>query len=98
MVGQDFDVYGVDLGGDLVLEDWMDGTQSGLGSNGRSGYQVLVNRFGQDKANQLISERENNWITPADIQNIKCMGHNIVRVGFSAQRSQKMPMALTSQQ
>jgi len=87
--GQVFNVHGVDIGGDLVPEDWMDGTQSGLGNNGRSGYQLLVNRFGQAQANKLINERQDNWITPSDMQNMKSMGYNTIRVPFSDQNFPK---------
>jgi len=83
--GQNFNVHGINIGGYLVPEDWMDGTKSGLGNDGRSGYQLLVKRFGQEQADKLIKARQNNWITPSDLQNIKSIGYNTIRVPFSYQ-------------
>jgi aryl-phospho-beta-D-glucosidase BglC (GH1 family) len=43
-------------------------------------YQVLTNRFGATTANSLLSGYHDNWIQASDLDNIKNMGMNVVRV------------------
>ena len=43
---------------------------------------VLEERFGEEKAQQLIEEYQNNWITEQDIRTIAKAGCNVVRVPF----------------
>lgn len=45
-------------------------------------YDVLEKRFGREKAQELLNIFYDNWITEWDLDNIKAMGFNCVRVPF----------------
>ena len=45
-------------------------------------YDVLEKRFGREKAQELLNVFYDNWITEWDLDNIKSMGFNCVRVPF----------------
>lgn len=45
-------------------------------------YDVLEKRFGRQKAQELLELYYSNWITEWDLDNIKSMGFNCVRVPF----------------
>lgn len=45
-------------------------------------YDVLEKRFGREKAQELLNIFYDNWITEWDLDNIKSMGFNCVRVPF----------------
>ena len=45
-------------------------------------YDVLEKRFGRDKAQELLNLFYDGWITEWDLDNIKAMGFNCVRVPF----------------
>ena len=45
-------------------------------------YDVLEKRFGREKAQELLNMFYDNWITEWDLDNIKSMGFNCVRVPF----------------
>lgn len=45
-------------------------------------YDVLEERFGVEKAQELLNIFYDNWITEWDLDNIKSMGFNCVRVPF----------------
>src|SRR5574344_125523 len=71
---------GTNLGSWLVQEDWMTGDICG---DQRSTINTLYNRFGAQKAEELIDLWEENWITEKDLDNIKNLGMNLVRVPFT---------------
>lgn len=45
-------------------------------------YDVLEKRFGREKAQELLNIFYDNWITEWDLDNIKSLGFNCVRVPF----------------
>ena len=45
-------------------------------------YDVLEKRFGREKAQELLNLFYDGWITEWDLDNIKAMGFNCVRVPF----------------
>ena len=50
--------------------------------DGEMVYDVLEKRFGREKAQELLNIFYDNWITEWDLDNIKSMGFNCVRVPF----------------
>lgn len=50
--------------------------------DGEMVYDVLEERFGREKAHELITMFYENWITEWDLDNIKSLGFNCVRVPF----------------
>ncbi len=72
---------GVNLGGLFVMEKWM----APLDSSGTlldtySVIQQLDARFGVATEQSLIKTYQQNWITTADLDNIKNAGFNLIRV------------------
>lgn len=76
-------LQGVNLGGWLIQESWMcpvsgeDRKWANLDT-----LQVLEERFGEERAAELLSVYQDNWITEWDIRNIAEMGCNVIRVPF----------------
>ena len=90
--GRDVQLRGVNLGGWLVMEDWMcgiddtadDRTSSGPdGVPGRHVFESLEGRFGFEKASQLINTWRDHWLTAEDLDQIQAGGFNLVRVPLS---------------
>ena len=77
--GNEVKIKGVNLGGWLIHEEWMCPVDS---VDNITTFETLTKRFGQEKAYNLINEYENNWITEYDLDQIKDMGFNCVRVPF----------------
>ena len=78
--GEEILLKGVNLGSWLIHEAWMtpiEGTEDNI-----STFEVLTERFGVDGAYELINTYEDNWITEYDLDRIKEMGFNCVRVPF----------------
>ena len=77
---------GCNLGNYLMLEGWMFGgtlQQSGKGiRDGATYYRTLRQRFGDEKAERLIAQYREGWITPRDFEQIKAYGFNVVRLPF----------------
>ncbi len=73
---------GVNLGGWLVTEDWMCGILDSSDPEGRSARQTLEGIYTETQVNQLMNTWENNWITAADIDTIRSLGFNFMRVPF----------------
>ena len=83
---------GVNLGGWLEWQDWMcpmDSSKTLPDTNpGHNGYDfdvrgLLTKRFGPAVAEDLINTYEDAWITARDLDNIKALGLNAVRVSFA---------------
>lgn len=76
-------LQGVNLGGWLIQESWMCPVS---GENRKwanlDTLTVLEQRFGEEKAAELINTYQDNWITEWDIWNIARRGCNVVRVPF----------------
>ena len=81
--GETVILRGVNLGGWLLQESWM------CPNNGEDkvwGYydtlETLIERFGDDKAEELLNTYLDNWITVSDLDYLKTLGVNCVRVPF----------------
>jgi hypothetical protein len=70
---------GVNLGGWLVTEGWMNGQTD---NGGRFALEQLEARFGTRSAAALMSVWQNNWITSRDLDLLKSNGYNVLRVPF----------------
>ena len=82
--GEEVVLRGVNLGAWLVREDWLcpDEVPAGTQYDGEYIYDTLEERFGREKAQELLETYYENWITEWDLDNIKSMGFNCVRVPF----------------
>jgi Endoglucanase len=68
---------GTNLGGWLLQEGWM----SPLGVKDEwTLRETLTNRFGESTKESLINTYQSTWLTTGDLDNIKNMGMNFVRV------------------
>ncbi len=78
--GETVRLKGVNLGSWLVWEDWLSPYEEAVDH-----YDViekLTERFGEEKAYELMNTYMDNWITEKDLDEIKAMGFNSVRVPF----------------
>ncbi|MBN2803659.1 MAG: cellulase family glycosylhydrolase [Deltaproteobacteria bacterium] len=73
---------GINLGGWLVTENWMCGIKDSTDTSGRFALETLESRFGTEQANKLIETWRENFITTSDLDNIKDLGFNVIRVPF----------------
>lgn len=83
--GEKVTLKGVNLGSWLIWEDWLspfDGLVPGETTSHMDIIEVLTERFGEKKAYELMNTYMDNWITAYDLDNIKEMGFNCVRVPF----------------
>ncbi len=80
--GRQVILHGVNLGGWLVTEDWMCGITDTTDPEGRSARQTLEGIYSPTQVTNLINIWEDNWITAADMDTIKSLGFNCVRVPF----------------
>lgn len=71
---------GLNLGGWFVMEKWMTPLDSGSLPDHYSVMRTLNNRFGVAAQQALMKGYQQNWITTADLDNIKAAGFNTVRV------------------
>jgi len=78
--GTPVQLTGVNLGSLMVMEGWMCPLDSGGLPDNYSVIQELDNRFGVATEQSMIQCYQTNWITTADLQNIKNAGFNCVRV------------------
>lgn len=73
---------GTNLGGWLVMEDWMCGITDESGSADRFSQTTLENRFGVDRTHALLNVWYDNWLVSSDWDNIASLGFNVVRLPF----------------
>ncbi len=78
--GEEVQLKGVNLGGWLIFEDWLCPYEEA--TDHYDVLETLIERFGLEKAYALMDEYYKNWITEADLDDIKAMGFNCVRVPF----------------
>lgn len=71
---------GTNLGSWLVQEDWMTGN---VAVCQKVMIDTLTERFGSSVCQELIDLWEENWIKETDIDNIKNLGFNCIRVPFT---------------
>ncbi len=78
--GEQVRLKGVNLGSWMIWEDWLSPYEEATDH-----YDVLTkltSRFGEEKAYELMNTYMDNWITEKDLDEIKTMGFNCVRVPF----------------
>jgi aryl-phospho-beta-D-glucosidase BglC (GH1 family) len=73
---------GVDVGGWLVMEGWMTPMDSSGLTDNYSVLQTLNSRFGVTVQESLIKTYQGTWITTNDLNNIKALGMDCVRMPF----------------
>ena len=85
--GEEVKLKGVNLGSWLIWEDWLtpyDGVEKN--KDGVTDHMQVVDklteRFGVQKAYELMNTYMDNWITEYDLDQIKGLGFNSVRVPF----------------
>ena len=81
--GTPIGLYGTNLGGWLVQEEWLVPTNVD-GDYGQIDMMLtLANRFGMDGMNELLDVYMDNWVTELDFKRIANMGLNCVRIPFT---------------
>jgi aryl-phospho-beta-D-glucosidase BglC (GH1 family) len=75
-------LQGTNLGGWLVTEGWMTPRDSSGLPDDYSARQTLIDRFGEATADSLINTYEDAWVTTQDLDNIKALGMNVIRLPF----------------
>ena len=78
--GEEVILRGVNLGTWLIQESWMTPIENS--DDNISTLNTLTERFGVEKAYELINIYEDNWITEYDLDRIVELGFNCVRVPF----------------
>ncbi len=73
---------GVNLGGWLLMETWMNPVNSTEYTAYSDIISILNNRFGEYRAHELTSSYEENYITEKDFEIIEALGFNCVRIPF----------------
>ena len=78
--GEIIQLKGVNLGSWMIWEDWLSPYEEA--TDHYSVLTTLEERFGREKAYELFNTYMDNWITEYDLDEIKSMGFNCVRVPF----------------
>lgn len=78
--GEKVQLKGVNLGAWMIWEGWLCPYEDDL--DHFTVFEVLTERFGEEKAYELVNTYMDNWITEYDLDEIKIMGFNCVRVPF----------------
>ena len=78
--GEKIQLKGVNLGAWMIWEGWLCPYEDDL--DHYTVLEVLTERFGEEKAYELFNTYMDNWITEYDLDEIKKMGFNCVRVPF----------------
>ena len=73
---------GVNLGGWLLMESWMSPMDSSGLSDCHAVLQTLNSRFGVSTQESLVKAYQAAWLTTNDLDNIKALGMNCVRLPF----------------
>ncbi len=86
--GEEIQLKGVNIGAWLVREDWLNPDHipkevlAEKKYDGEMVYDKLEERFGREKSQELLNMFYDNWFTEWDLDNIKALGFNCVRVPF----------------
>ncbi len=72
-------LHGVNVGGWLVTEGWMNGQTD---DGGRGALEQLEKRFGAEKAALLMKAWQDHWFTEKDLDLIASWKFNVIRVPF----------------
>lgn len=75
--GEIVQLKGTNIGGWLVMEEWQCPTTS---PDQKTTLETFTERFGEDKAWELINTYQDNWITEEDIKVLKDEGVNCLRL------------------
>ena len=78
--GEKVRLKGVNLGAWMIFEGWLCPYEDDL--DHYTLLEKLTERFGEEKAYELFNTYMDNWITEYDLDKIKKMGFNCVRVPF----------------
>lgn len=78
--GQVVPLRGVNLGGWFIMEKWMSPLTSDSESDTYTVMQTLDSRFGVSTEQSLINSYQQHWITTTDLDNIRNLGFNLIRV------------------
>ncbi len=78
--GEKVRLKGVNLGAWMIFEGWLCPYEDDL--DHYTVLEKLTERFGEEKAYELFNTYMDNWITEYDLDEIKKMGFNCVRVPF----------------
>lgn len=78
--GESVLLRGVNVGGWLVQESWMNLTNA---PSQMEAYAVLDQRFGREVREHLFDVYEDHYLSEADFDNIKSLGMNVVRLPFA---------------
>lgn len=78
--GKKIQLKGVNLGAWMIWEGWLCPYEDDL--DHYTVLEVLTERFGEEAAYELVNTYMDNWITEYDLDQIKEMGFNCVRVPF----------------
>ena len=82
--GEEIILRGTNAGGWLVQEFWMCPTNDTPNVHCQKELiKVLTDRFGRDKAEELISIYEDNYWTEKDFDNCRNVGMNVIRLPFT---------------
>jgi aryl-phospho-beta-D-glucosidase BglC (GH1 family) len=76
-------LHGSNLGGWLLQEPWINNIDSSGLTTDVDVWNTLQSRFGVATSNRLMAEFQDNWITTQDLDNVRAMGLNVLRVPFS---------------
>jgi endoglucanase len=81
--GKKIKLHGTNAGGYLLQELWMTPTLKTVHVQDESGiYAHLKNRFGSDKAAELIAAYQDSYWTTKDFDNVRALGANCIRLPF----------------
>ena len=78
--GEKIQLKGVNLGAWMIWEGWLCPYEDDL--DHYTALEILTKRFGREGAYELMNTYMDNWITEYDLDQIKEMGFNCVRVPF----------------
>ena len=78
--GESVMLRGVNVGGWLVQEGWMNLTNASCQTES---FKVLDERFGREVREYLFKVYEDNYLTEADFDNIRALGMNVIRLPFA---------------
>ena len=88
--GREVRLHGINVGGWLVTENWMCGITDATANADRYARETLEARFGSAEASDLMRIWEHHWFTEADLDAIKALKFNALRVPFGYRNLQNI--------